>query len=80
MRCFLVETMRPQNILQPQQLHVGSKGHLSRAIGVKIELVLDNLGEMSFDFMAFFESFAIETFSLESPSTLGLKPHTLHLI
>ena len=46
MRCFLVETMRPQNIFQPQQLHVGSKGHLSRAIGVKIELVLDNLGEM----------------------------------
>ena len=31
----------------------------------------------SFDFMAFFESFTIETLSLESSSTLGLKPHTL---
>ena len=44
--CFLVEAMRPQNILQPQQLDIGSKGHLSGAISVKIELVLDNLSEM----------------------------------
>ena len=46
MSCFLVEAMRPQHVLQPQQLNIGSKGHLSCAISVKIELVLDNLGKM----------------------------------
>ena len=42
----LVEPMRPQNVLQPQEVNVRTEGHLTHAVRVEVELILDDLTEM----------------------------------
>ena len=42
----LIEPVRPQNVLQPQEVDVRTEGHLTHAVRVEVELVLDDLTEM----------------------------------
>jgi len=43
---FLVEPVRPQNVLQPKQVHVWAESHLSHAVRVEVELILNDLAEV----------------------------------
>ena len=43
---LLVELVRPQDVLEPQEVDVRPEGHLPQAVGVKVELVFDDFTEM----------------------------------
>ena len=43
---LLVELVRPEDILEPQEVDVRPQGHLPQAVGVKVELVFDDFTEM----------------------------------
>ena len=77
---LLVKPMRPQNILQPQELDVRAERHFSRAIRVKVELVLDDFGEMAIDFVTLLERVSELTLALIGQRGLRLIPHALHLV
>ena len=42
----LVESMRPQDILQSKEVNVGPESHLTHAVRVEVELVLDDFAKM----------------------------------
>ena len=43
---LLVEPVRPQNVLQPEQVHVWAESHLSHAVRVEVELILNDLAKV----------------------------------
>ena len=55
---LLVEPVGAELVLQAEQAHVGLEGHLPHAVSVKVELILDNLGEVSVNFVTFFHGLA----------------------
>ena len=43
---FIVEGMLSQDVLQLQQVHVGTQRHLPHAVGVEVKLVICDLHKM----------------------------------
>lgn len=43
---FVVEWMLPQDVLQLQQVHIGSQCHLPHAVGVEVKLIICDLHKM----------------------------------
>lgn len=43
---FVVERMLPQDVLQLQQVHIGTQRHLPHTVGVEVKLVVCDLHKM----------------------------------
>lgn len=43
---LLVELVRPEDVLEPQEVDVRTQRHLPQAVSVKVELVFDDFTEM----------------------------------
>ena len=44
--CFEIKRMPSKNIFQPQEPYVGPQRHFPHAVGVEIELILDDFRKM----------------------------------
>ena len=75
-----VELVAPEDVLESEELHVGPQGHLAHAVGVEIELVLNDLREVPVHLMAHLECLPKLPQSVVGLGTVCLEPHTLHFI